>query len=67
MGVSKVIYDGKTLIDLTNDSIAPETLAEGETAHDASGAMIVGTMAPINTTQQTPLFATASPLKIQQV
>lgn len=44
MGVNKVEYGGKTLIDLTNDSVTPETLMEGETAHDASGEPIVGTM-----------------------
>lgn len=33
----------KTLIDLTQDSVTPETLAEGATAHDASGNTIIGT------------------------
>lgn len=45
MAVSKVIYCGDTLIDLTEDSVTPETLAEGVTAHDASGQKITGTMA----------------------
>ena len=48
MAVNKVVFntaDGEqTLIDLTGDSVTPETLAEGVTAHDASGARIVGTM-----------------------
>ena len=44
MGVNKVEFGGETLIDLTNDSVTPETLAEGVTAHDASGEQIVGTM-----------------------
>lgn len=48
MGVNKVIYnteDGEqTLIDLTEDSVTPETLAEGVTAHAASGEVIVGKM-----------------------
>ena len=47
MAVNKVVMntsDGaKTLIDLTGDSVTPETLAEGVTAHDSSGAMITGT------------------------
>jgi hypothetical protein len=30
--------------DLTGDTVTPETLAEGVTAHDASGEAIVGTM-----------------------
>lgn len=44
MGVNKVEYGGETLIDLSKDSVTPETLAEGTTAHDASGEPIVGTM-----------------------
>ena len=45
MGVSKVnLSSGETLIDLTNDSVTPETLAEGVTAHDESGNLIVGIM-----------------------
>lgn len=39
---NQVIYNGKTLIDLSGDSVTPETLAEGETAHDAAGNPIVG-------------------------
>ena len=42
MTVNKVVYDGKTLIDLSGDSVTPESLAEGVTAHAASGAPIVG-------------------------
>ena len=44
MGISRVDYDGDTLVDLSNDSVTPETLALGETAHDANGNPIVGTM-----------------------
>lgn len=44
MAVNKVVYDGSTLIDLTGDTVSPETLAEGVTAHDKSGAPITGTM-----------------------
>lgn len=43
MGVGKVDYFGQTLIDLTNDTITPETLLNGITAHDANGDAIVGT------------------------
>lgn len=53
MSVNKVkLSTGETLIDLTGDSVAPETLAKGETAHDASGKPIVGTM-PVPTTIET--------------
>lgn len=41
--VSKVIYGGKTLIDLTADTVAPEQVQEGITFHDKSGAILKGT------------------------
>lgn len=48
MAVNKVVYNtengAEVLIDLTNDSVTPETLAEGATAHDASGNTITGTL-----------------------
>ncbi len=47
MGVSRVDYNGETLIDLTGDSVAPETLAEGETAHAANGDPITGAMTAV--------------------
>lgn len=45
--VSKVEYGGRTLVDLTSDTVTPETLAKGVKAHDASGKLIVGTMSLI--------------------
>lgn len=42
MAVNKVEAFGETLIDLTNDTVTPETLAEGATAHNASGEPITG-------------------------
>lgn len=44
MAVNQVIYGGETLIDLTGDTVTPETLLSGTTAHDASGNQITGTM-----------------------
>ena len=44
MAINKVIYDGETLIDTTGVSVTPETLAEGETALNAAGDEIVGTL-----------------------
>ncbi len=44
--VSKVVFGGDTLIDLTGDTVCPEMLAEGITAHDMSGKLITGTMVP---------------------
>lgn len=40
--VNKLVKDGVTKFDLTGDTVTPETLAEGVTAHDASGKRIVG-------------------------
>lgn len=44
MGVNKVDYNGETLIDLTGDTVTPDTLAAGATAHDMAGNPITGTM-----------------------
>ena len=44
MGVNKVEFGGNTLIDLTNDTVTPETLLEGEVAHNAAGEQIVGSL-----------------------
>lgn len=41
---NKVVYAGKTLIDLTEDTVTPATLKSGVTAHNASGAKITGTL-----------------------
>lgn len=43
MGYNKVVYGGKTLMDLTGDSVTPDKLLAGETAHDKSGEAIEGT------------------------
>lgn len=42
MGVSKVIYGGETLIDLTTDTITANNLLKGYTAHGADGEVING-------------------------
>ena len=44
MGVSKVEFGGTTLLDLTNDTVAANTLSEGVTAHGANGDLITGTL-----------------------
>ena len=43
--VNKVSYNNTVLIDLTEDTIVPEALLEGYTAHDKSGAEISGSIA----------------------
>ena len=40
---NKIVYGGETLIDLTADTVSADTLAQGITAHDKSGAIITGT------------------------
>ena len=44
MAVNKVVYETKVLIDLTNDTVAPDTLFKGCTAHMADGTIITGTL-----------------------
>lgn len=41
--VNKVEVNGITIIDLTNDTVSPASLAQGFTSHDRTGALITGT------------------------
>jgi hypothetical protein len=43
MAISKVIYGGETLIDLTADTVKKDKLLKGCTAHGADGEPITGT------------------------
>ena len=43
MAISKVVYGGNTLIDLTADTIKADKLLEGYTAHGADGEPVTGT------------------------
>ena len=40
MGYNKVIFGGKTIIDLTGDTVTEDKILSGYTAHDKSGASI---------------------------
>ncbi len=42
--VNHVVINGVTKLDLRSDTVSPSSLAQGYTAHDASGAQITGTM-----------------------
>lgn len=42
MGVSKVVYGGKTLIDLTGDTVTEDKLLKGATAHGKDGEVVTG-------------------------
>ena len=43
MAISKVIYGGETLIDLTADTVTAEKVLKGYTTHGANGEVITGT------------------------
>lgn len=42
MGINKVVYGGKTLIDLTGDTVTADKLLEGVTAHGKDGEVVTG-------------------------
>ena len=43
MAISKVIFGGDTLIDLTADTVTADQILKGKTAHGADGEVITGT------------------------
>ena len=43
MAISKVVYGGNTLIDLTSDTVTKEKVLKGYTTHGANGELITGT------------------------
>ena len=46
MGVNQVKFGGRTLIDLTSDTVTAADMISGVTAHDKSGNLIVGSYVP---------------------
>lgn len=44
MDVNKIEYDGRVLLDLTEDTVTEDKLLEGTVAHDKTGAKIVGAL-----------------------
>lgn len=46
MAVNKVVYGTTVLVDLTEDTVTPDKLLKGETAHNAAGEPITGTLEP---------------------
>ena len=46
MAINRVDYGGSTLVDLTADTVTPETLLQGRIAHGADGEPIIGTFDP---------------------
>ena len=43
MAINKVIYGGRTLIDLSGDTVTADKIRDGFTAHDKKGETITGT------------------------
>ena len=44
MAVNHVIINGETVVDLRNDTVSADKLIKGITAHDKTGAAIMGTV-----------------------
>lgn len=53
MAVNQVVLNGEVKLDLTADSVTPETLIKGMTAHNAAGELITGVYEPMNIKQYT--------------
>lgn len=49
MAVNKVEINGEVKLDLTQDTVTPENLLSGATAHNAAGEEITGSMGSIKT------------------
>lgn len=47
MGYNKVIVNGVTKVDLTSDTVSPDTMLESTTAHNVAGDLVTGTI-PVN-------------------
>lgn len=47
MGVSKVVYGGNALVDLTGDTVEESALLASYSAHNKAGDPIVGTLSVI--------------------
>lgn len=60
MAKNKIIYGGQVLIDLTSDTVNPEDLLQGITAHDRTGEIITGACTYDSDTSD----ATAQPAEI---
>lgn len=58
MAISKVIYGGETLIDLTADTVTADKLLSGTKAHGANGEQITGTCTYDANTQDATAVAT---------
>lgn len=71
MAINKVVYNteegAQVLIDLTDDTVTPEALEEGVTAHAANGEMIVGVATPVSVHNVDPLAHPDIREKIEEI
>ena len=58
--VNKVDLNGVTVLDLTSDTVTPETLLVGTTAHNAKGEIITGTLVARDSSDLTVSGATVN-------
>lgn len=58
--INKVVLGSDTVLDLTSDTVSPETLLVGTTAHNAKGEIITGTLVPCTVySAESPAAATS--------
>ena len=58
MAINKVIYGGRTLIDLSGDTVTADKILDGFTAHDKKGETITGTCKyDVDSSDATPAVA----------
>ena len=67
MAISKIIYGGDVLLDLTADTVTAEHLIKGYTAHGADGETILGAMKAAAGGGITVLSGTVTPASSQRV
>lgn len=53
MAVNQVVINGETKLNLRQDTVTPETLLKGTTAHNAAGEPITGVYEPMDIKQYT--------------
>lgn len=53
MAANKVAINGKTILDLTQDTVTADKMVSGVTAHDKSGKQITGAYVPLDTSDAT--------------
>lgn len=59
MGVNQVIYDGETIVDLTDSTVTEQNMVRGTVAYNAAGERIVGTGDFVTPEEQTEAISGA--------